>query len=62
MNGYSEICSQRYKITCDRQSDPESDPDPDPPLSLSDPDSVSGSGAGIKNKYTVNPKEKTNDN
>lgn len=55
MNGYSEICSH-----CHRQSDPESDPDP--PLSLPDSDSVSGSGAGIKNKYTVNPKEKTNDN
>lgn len=30
------------------------------PLPLSD--SVSGSGARIKNKYTVNPKEKTNEN
>lgn len=59
MNGYSEISSQRYKITCPRQSDPESDPDP--PLSLSDPDSDSGSDTGIKNKYTVNPKHKTND-
>lgn len=57
MNGYSEICSQRYKITCHLQSDPESDPesDPDPPLSLPDSDAVSGSGAALSWNDKLNP-------